>query len=137
MFFQFDYSKYNTDSIVYVNLVGTLEHDQDFKLLTDHWLALYKLKKQFIFVFMTEHIEFVHFKFCFKMAMFIYTLKQLPVHYLNKSIFIIKQNYIRNLLYYIFYLQSPISDIYIIEKKDTLQSVLNNELDESIIYISP
>ena len=137
MFFHFDYSQYLSTSIVYVDLIGDLTDKKEFTLFTNQWLALYTLKKPFIFVFRTSQINYVHFLFCIDMAMFIYTLKQQPVQYLKKSIFIIQNEYIRKLLSYIFYLQSPVSDIYIIEKEDTLSSILNNEPNDEIVHITP
>ena len=137
MFFHFDYSQYLSTSIVYVDLIGDLMDKKEFALFTNQWLALYTLKKPFIFVFRTAQINYVNFLFCFDMAMFIYTLKQQPVQYLKKSIFIIQNEYIRKLLSYIFYLQSPVSDIYIIEKEDTLSSILNDELNDEIVHITP
>lgn len=137
MFFHFDYSQYPSTSIVYVDLIGDLTDKKEFKLFTNQWLALYRLKKPFVFVFRTAQINYVNFLFCFDMAMFIYTLKQQPVQYLKKSIFIIQNEYIRKLLSYIFYLQSPVSDIYIIEKEDTLSSILNNDPNDEIVHITP
>ncbi len=137
MFFHFDYSQYSSTSIVYVDLIGDLTDKKEFILFTNQWLALYTLKNPFIFVFRTAQINYVNFLFCIDMAMFIYTLKQQPVQYLKKSIFIIQNEYIRKLLSYIFYLQSPVSDIYIIEKEDTLSSILNNEINNETIHITP
>ena len=137
MFFHFDYSQYLSTSIVYVDLIGDLTDKKEFKLFTNQWLALYTLKKPFIFVFRTAQINYVNFLFCFDMAMFIYTLKQQPIQYLKKSIFIIQNEYIRKLLSYIFYLQSPVSDIYIIEKEDLLSSILNGEPNDEIVHITP
>jgi hypothetical protein len=137
MFFNFDYSHYLSTSIIYVDLIGDLSKEKDFKLFTDNWLSLYSLKTEFIFVFRTNKIQTIHPIFCIKMAMFIYTLKQQPIHYLKKSIFIIQNEYIRKLLYYIFYLQSPVSDIYIIETEDMLTPVLKNEIHDNVIHITP
>ena len=137
MFFHFDYSQYLSTSIVYVDLIGDLTDKKEFTLFTNQWLALYTLKKPFIFVFRTAQINYVNPLFCFDMAMFIYTLKQQTIQYLKKSIFIIQNEYIRKLLSYIFYLQSPISDIYMIEKEDTLASILKDETNDFIIHITP
>ena len=137
MFFYFDYSKLKTKSIVYVDLIGNLNDRLEFQSFTNQWLDLYKLKTDFIFIFNTDKVEFVHPKFCLYMALFIYRLKQQANHYLKMSIFIIKNEYIKQLLYYIFYLQSPISDIYITSDISNINNILDNKLNDEIIHITP
>ena len=137
MFFNFDYSNLKTKSIIYVDLIGNLTDNDEFKSFTDQWLDLYKLKTKFIFIFNTDKIEYVHPKFCLTMSMFIYKLKKRETQYLNMSIFIIKNEYIKKLLYYILFLQSPISDIYITSDISKINNILNKNLDDEIKHITP
>ncbi len=137
MFFNFDYSNLKTKSIIYVDLIGNLTDNDEFKSFTDQWLDLYKLKTKFIFIFNTDKVEYVHPKFCLTMSMFIYKLKKRETQYLNMSIFIIKNEYIKKLLYYILFLQSPISDIYITSDISKINNILNEKLDDEIKHIIP
>lgn len=137
MFFNFDYSNLKTKSIIYVDLIGNLTDNDEFKSFTDQWLDLYKLKTKFIFIFNTDKVEYVHPKFCLTMSMFIYKLKKKETQYLNMSIFIIKNEYIKKLLYYILFLQSPISDIYITSDISKINNILNKKLDDEIKHIIP
>ena len=137
MFFNFDYSNLKTKSIIYVDLIGNLTDNDEFKSFTDQWLDLYKLKTKFIFIFNTDKIEYVHPKFCLTMSMFKYKLKKRETQYLNMSIFIIKNEYIKKLLYYILFLQSPISDIYITSDISKINNILNKNLDDEIKHITP
>ena len=137
MFFNFDYSNLKTKSIIYVDLIGNLTDNDEFKSFTDQWLDLYKLKTKFTFIFNTDKVEYVHPKFCLTMSMFIYKLKKKETQYLNMSIFIIKNEYIKKLLYYILFLQSPISDIYITSDISKINNILNKNLDDEIKHITP
>ena len=137
MFFNFDYSNLKTKSIIYVDLIGNLTDNDEFKSFTDQWLDLYKLKTKFTFIFNTDKVEYVHPKFCLTMSMFIYKLKKRETQYLNMSIFIIKNEYIKKLLYYILFLQSPISDIYITSDISKINNILNKKLDDEIKHITP
>ena len=137
MFFNFDYSNLKTKSIIYVDLIGNLTDNDEFKSFTDQWLDLYKLKTKFTFIFNTDKVEYVHPKICLTMSMFIYKLKKKETQYLNMSIFIIKNEYIKKLLYYILFLQSPISDIYITSDISKINNILNKNLDDEIKHITP
>ena len=89
MFFNFDYSNLKTKSIIYVDLIGNLTDNDEFKSFTDQWLDLYNLKTKFTFIFNTDKVEYVHPKFCLTMSMFIYKLKKRETQYLNMSILFI------------------------------------------------
>ena len=64
------------------------------------------------------------------MSEFIYKLKKKPIQYLQKSIIIVNNSFIQSLLDLIFFIQSPVAPVYIIEKSDNVQKILDNNLND-------
>ena len=104
MFVEFDETKY---PIVRVNFSGVIRNENDFNEFTNKWIELYSRKSKFTFIFDTRNMGMMGPKYCFKMATFIKNLKKRPVQYLEKSIIIVSNRYIRLLLWLIFSIQKP------------------------------
>ena len=119
--------------IIKIKLIGDI-NDNDLNNFLDEWRNLYKLNKYFIMIFYLDEINIPKLSYCYKMSLFINELRGEPPN-LRKSIFIINNKIILRLLYFIFYLQSPISDIYIIDDDKYIDNILNNNLTNDIKFI--
>ena len=126
MFVEFDETKY---PIVRVNFSGVIRNENDFNEFTNKWIELYSRKSKFTFIFDTRNMGMMGPKYCFKMATFIKNLKKRPVQYLEKSIIIVSNRYIRLLLWLIFSIQKPVAPVYI---TDIHQEIFINMLNDNI-----
>ena len=127
--------------LVFVKFENTIKSDNDFNLFLNDWINLYNNKKDFIFIFDTSNIINVNIKYCIKMALFIKRLKKLKYQYLQKSIILVKNKYIMNLLDFIFYIQKPVAPVFIINDDynnnflDLEENNIKNK--KNIKYIKP
>ena len=105
-------------------------NDANFDEFLDKWEQLYTLKKKFILLFDTTNMSVPSIKYCFKMSFFIKKIRHYNPQYLNKSIIIVRNKKISNLLEFIFYLQPPVAPIYITEDKmtDILNTIDKNDI---------
>ena len=124
--------KFNYDNFPIVNVFfGKLNSPIEFDELLNEWLKLYENKKDFIFVFDTSELEVYNIKYCFKISAFIYRLKKEPYQYLQKSIIIVKNNFIQHLLDLIFFIQSPVAPVYIVKTNKSINNIIEGKnLDE-------
>lgn len=121
MFAKFIYTSF---PIVIVKFSRDIENTEDFDDFLKKWIELYENKKDFIFVFDATQVGYPSVKYCIRMSMFIKKLRKEKIHYLKKSIIIVKNNRVKNLLNFTFYLQPPVATVYL--TKDTLSKVLAN-----------
>ena len=63
MFAQYDYTLYESESIVKVTLSSYIENDMDFDIFLLKWLELYNNKKNFIFIFDTSDVGYIPLKY--------------------------------------------------------------------------
>jgi len=133
MFVEFNYDNF---PLVHVTF-GKLNSSEEFNIFINEWLELYRKKEEFTFIFDTSNLEVYNIKYSLKMSVFIYKLKKEPVQYLNKSIIIVKNNFIQYLLDLIFFIQSPVAPVYIIKDSDNVQKILDNEDIEECKIIYP
>ena len=69
------------------------------------------------------------------MSAFIHRLKKEPEQYLQRSIILVTNSFIQNLLDLIFFIQSPVAPVYIVRENDDIQKILDGEeIDCKIIY---
>ena len=127
MWAKYDYSKF---PIVNVSFNSNIKDEEEFKLFLKEWLELYKKQKDFTFVFDTTNVGLINISYCFKLKKFIGELKQLPNQYLQKSIIIVSNKYIKHLLNIIFKITKPLATVYIydIDKKEEYN--INNLLND-------
>ena len=123
MFVKFNYDNFPN---VYVTF-GKLNSTKEFNILIDEWLRLYEQKKPFTFIFDSSNLEVYNIKYSFKMAAFIHRLKKEPEQYLQRSIILVTNSFIQNLLDLIFFIQSPVAPVYIVRQKEDIQKILNDE----------
>lgn len=139
------FSNYDTTyfPIVKVTIEG-LPQNNEFDMFLSNWLELYNRNENFILLFDIRRLGIINIKYCIKMSLFIYQLKKKEIQYLQKSIILINDNRVKRLLDFIFILQKPVADVFIIYTeesidyyKDNIQTININNLDENITYISP
>ena len=133
MFATYNYSLYDTKSIVHVKLNKNIENNNDFNTFLNEWRELYEKKKNFIFIFDTSNVGFIPIKYSIQMSLFIKKLKKEKHQYLQKSIIYVNNNIVKRMLDFIFMLQPPVAPVYIIDNKDYIDLILNNNMDDNII----
>ena len=144
------FSEYNYDNfpIVFVTFSENINSENDFDQFLNEWLILYHNRKDFSFIFDTRNMKNINIKYAIKMTLFIKNLRKEPYHYLQKSLILVNNKYIKNLLDFVFTLQSPVAPVYLwkinsenIENKEYLINILNNinrtNLKDNMIYIKP
>ena len=140
MFYTFDYSQFPVVNVKLFNINDSTNLNELF----NEWKNIYKKKKKFTLVFNTTTLvdSYLLFKHAFTVIDFIKELKKLPP-LLEKSIIIAKNDIIKNLLYFIFQIQSPVSYIYIINNDVDVQKLLHqlsfslDWYDEKVVQITP
>ena len=140
MFAEYDYSLYDTNSIVKIKLNKKIEDNKDFNDFLNKWLELYEREKDFIFIFDTSDVGFIPIKYSIQMSLFIKKLKKRDYHYLQKSIIFVKSNIVKRMLDFIFMLQPPVAPVYIINNLDHIEYILEDNIDvikKKIITIMP
>jgi len=125
------FAKFNYDNfpIVHVYFSTNINNDSDFINFLNQWLELYDSKKKFSFIFHTENVGYIPIKYAISMSLFIKKLKKKEIQYLQKSIIIINSSFVKNMLELIFYLQSPVAPVILLNKK----KIIN--LENKIKYI--
>ena len=130
MFFKFDYSLF---PIIVVEFNDEEIKESDFQLFLNCWMNIYNNNKNFMLIFDTTNMSIPSLKYCFKMSAFIKNLRTIENQYLKKSIMIMKNQTICNMLDFIFYLQPPVADVHI--TKESLQNIIrkienNNNIND-------
>ena len=130
MWATFDYTKYETRSIVKVMFSDEV-NDASFDAFLKEWITLYNAKRDFSFVFDTTRVGYVPLKYSIRMSSFIGKLKKCPYQYLQKSVFIVSSNFVQYMLDFIFLIQPPVAPIYMTQEVDEVESLLstNNATD--------
>lgn len=126
MFANYDYSLYDSASIVKVTLSSPIENDMDFDIFLLKWLELYNNKKEFIFVFDTSGVGYIPLKYSLRMSIFIRNLKKQECQYLQKSIIIVNSNIVKHMLDFIFMIQPPVAPVYITNDDKEVDDIINN-----------
>ena len=137
MFTEFNFDKF---PLVYIKLNKNIENDEDLDYFFNTWLKLYENKKNFSFIFNTLECGLIKIRYAYAVANFIKLLKKNnKVHYLENSILILNSKWMHYLLKTIFYIQKPISKVYIVsnieEANSVYESISNNkEIEKNIKY---
>ena len=137
MFASFDYSSYDSDSIVKVTFAKNVANDNDFNAFLLEWKQLYSNKKNFTFVFDTKQVGFIHIKYSIQMTKFIKQLKKQPYQYLQKSIILVQNNIVKRMLDFIFTIQPPVAVVYLTSNEQHIDMLLNNTIPRSTIIVEP
>ena len=116
MFYSYDTTKFPNITIQFTKELIQDEHMDTF---LEEWKQLYSSNKPFTMIFDTTEMSscIPLFRHSFKVIQFIQHLKTLqPL--LEKSIIIVNNNAIKNILSFVFQLESPVCPIYITEPLD-------------------
>ena len=133
MFAEYDYSQFPIVKVIFNNV----ESDSDFDQFLENWLKLYIQKQDFIFVFDTTNVSNVPIKYSFRMVEFIKEIKKQEYHYLQKSIILIHNSFVKEMLNLILNLQSPVAPVYLVNNEDEINLIINNGDISNIICINP
>ena len=136
MFAEYNYSQFPIVNVILHNI----ENEDDFNSFLDEWLKLYIREEDFTFIFDTRQVHKAPFKYSIRMSEFIKQLKKdYSYHYLKKSIILVNNNLVKNMLNGIFKLQSPVAPVYLISDINDIDLVLNNNLknNKNIKLIKP
>ena len=136
MFATFNYEQYDSNSIVYVKFNNFID-DNSFNTFLEEWIQLYRAQKKFTFVFDTTAVGFIPLNYSIMMSSFIGKLKKEPRQYLQKSIIIVNNNWVKYMLNFIFYIQPPVAPVHIVQNKDDISNIINGNVPHNIITIYP
>jgi hypothetical protein len=135
------FAVFNRDNfpIVKVTMNGSPASDEEFDNFLNEWTKLYSEQNNFSFIFYTENVSNPHIKYSVKMANYIKNLRKKDYHYLQKSVILINNNKVKWLLDFIFTIQPPVADVYIIDTNKTSFTIdnIDNIMGDGVIYIEP
>lgn len=127
---------------------NNIQNNDDYYLFEKEWINCYNYKKPFSFLFDTTNVGMIHIKYVYKLTKFISNLKEkilkkpYKFDFLEYSIIVVDNWYIKHLLNITFMIQKPVAPVYIIEKNYDIEKLyhkLENNLlinENEIIVIS-
>jgi len=118
---------------VYVDFQKNIRDYHDYKHFEEDWLSCYCEQEDFYFIFDTTQVGMINPKYCYHLTTFISKLKKMKTQYLKYSIIIVDNWYIKQLLFWVFQMQSPVAPVYIIEKKISVHSLIDDIHEKKII----
>ena len=128
MFYTYDYTNFPNITIYFSK---QLIQDEELDLFLKDWEDLYAKNIPFTLIFDTTAMSscIPLFRHSFKVINFIKHLKSLPP-LLKKSIIIVDNDVIKNTLFFIFQLESPLAPVYITKPLDIKKFLKNLEFSE-------
>ena len=126
MFANFDYSE---NPLIKVKFAENIIDDDDLKNFMDKWFELYDKKKYFSFLFDTTACGLISIRYCSIFSKFLKELKSKEERYLNQSIIIVNSKWIRYLFKTTFYIQKPISPVYMVNDESTALEVYKRVIE--------
>lgn len=126
---------YSVDTFPLVNvrfINGIDKNNYFYNKFINYWKFLYNSKIHFYFIMDLSQLTKPDILLCYNFIQFQQKLKQNPIQYLDFSILIINNSFIRNLLNFIWKMCPPLNVVYLVDSKnkcDTLYSyiVSNND----------
>ena len=100
---------YALSPLICVEFNNGIADNDDFNDFIRRWTLLYKGQTDFYFLFDTANTSMVGIKYAIKMSRFIKKLKEFPHQYLQQSVIIVKDKYIKFLLNIVFMIQKPVA----------------------------
>jgi len=110
MFAQYNYENF---PIVFVSFSESINSETEFDQFLNEWLILYHNRRDFSYIFDTRNMKNISPKYAIKMTLFIKNLRKQPYHYLQKSLILVNDKYIKRLLDFVFTLQSLVAPVYL------------------------
>jgi len=106
--------------------------DHSVELFCQTWLNISNDKKPYIIIFDALRIQYVKPSFIFKIVNFMKKLRKQEPQYLQYSIIIINNAFIRGLMKMVFRIQKPVAPIYLCKSSDELLE-MHNKIHNNII----
>lgn len=95
------------------------QSDEEFNKIFDKWEDMYEEKKDFIFIIDTTKINSLNLIYAYKMAKFIKKMKNdHEYHYLKKTMIVMNNNFILNIIKILLSLTTPISEMLLIKSNE-------------------
>lgn len=136
------WARYDITSLplVKVKLKGKISSQEDFDSFTKEWLDVYELRQKFTFIFDATEVGFVSTKYAIKMGDFIKDLKRnYDNSFLERSIILTNSFWVRSLLKLIFFCESPVAPVYVLNIKKNIDInnliidiKIGNDIDKSV-----
>lgn len=101
---------------------------KQFEDFLDLWKDLYEKKIRFCFLFDTSSLTKASVEYCYRFANFLKSMKKRNVQYLDYSIIIITNRWIRWWFNFLLKIEKPLAKIYVVKNK--------NEANELIDYLT-
>ena len=133
MFADYDYSQFPN---VKVKLNNVIDED-DFDKFLNEWLKLYIKEEKYTFIFDTTNVSNIPLKYSIRMVEFIKELRKNEIQYLEKSIILINNLFVKQMLNIILNLQSPVAPIYLVSNETEVDLILDNKDISNIQCIMP
>ena len=108
------------------------KNDSNINLFLDKWKEQYDKKQRFSFIIDTSCLTSPSVKDSYKAIKFIRKIKKEKIQYLKYSVIAITSYHVRNLLFYIFKIQTPVAPVFIV-KNIELAEQLTNSINTSVI----
>ncbi len=125
MFAFFDDSKFPDVSITFNKNIN----NESWNNFTETWESFDKRNQEYTLIFDLSGLGVPHFIYSWKMTLFIENLKsRKKLHnnvFLKKSIIVCNNYYQRKLLEFVFFIQSPVAPVYIINNFDEIEGLCN------------
>ena len=99
--------------IIKISFNSQKQVEEEFDEFLAEWLKLYDEEKEFYFIFDTCDLGMMNVKYAYKMSKFIKELKKRDKQFLNKSLIILKNQYISFLLNIVFSITKPVANVYL------------------------
>jgi hypothetical protein len=135
MFAVYDYTRYESHSIVTVTLNSQVENDKDFDDFLLQWLNLYIKKRMFTLIFDTSNVGYIPLIYSLRMSAFIGNLKKQKHQFLDKSIILINSNIVKHMLEFIFMIQAPVAPVYITNNIDEIDMIVCDKPTSATIIL--
>lgn len=135
----------NDGTFPVVTVIGSkdMTDNNEVVIFHNYWKKLYERKQNFTFILFLDDVESIQLKTAYMTSKIIKDMKTLPEQYLKKTIVIFKDQIIINIARLLFSIQSPISQIFLLNSttnniKSCIKSILEGNIpDENIpIYNS-
>ena len=95
------------------------QSDEEFNKIFEKWEDMYNEKKDFIFIIDTSKISSLKLSYAYNMAKFIKKMKkEHEYHYLKKTMIVMNNNFILNIIKILLSLTTPISEMYLIKSNE-------------------
>ena len=126
----FDKSNFPRINVKFNKYIHEYENYREFE---KEWLECYTSHKDFYFVFDTTQVGLVNPIYGYHLTNFIEQIKSLKFNLLKYNIIIVNNWYIKQLLFWVFQIQSPVADVYIVEKNINVDKLIEDINQKKII----